>query len=194
MRKKSCLQKLGWMAPLLLTAVTVFSQPTFPENGVADNREGCYAFTNATIVKDGTNYIKYATLVIRKGKIIAVGTGSNCFRRMPWTIDCSGKFIYPSFIDIYAGLRYCDSANHRAGRFWWWRWFLILHNQPQLASGTKGAYGWNEAIRSTADAYKVFAVDEAKAKPLREAGFGTVLSHVKDGIARGTGYRGYISR
>ena len=26
-----------------------------------------------------------------------------------------------------------------------------------------------------------------KAKPLREAGFGTVLSHVRDGIARGTG-------
>ena len=34
---------------------------------------------------------------------------------------------------------------------------------------------------------KVFAVDDTKAKPLRDAGFGTVLSHVKDGIARGTG-------
>jgi hypothetical protein len=29
--------------------------------------------------------------------------------------------------------------------------------------------------------------DEARANPLRESGFGTVLSHVKDGIARGTG-------
>ncbi|HKC35942.1 MAG TPA: amidohydrolase family protein, partial [Chitinophagaceae bacterium] len=38
-----------------------------------------------------------------------------------------------------------------------------------------------------ADAFKVFAIDDNKAKPLREAGFGTVLSHVRDGIARGTG-------
>ena len=35
--------------------------------------------------------------------------------------------------------------------------------------------------------FKVFAIDDAKAKPLREAGFGTVFSHVRDGIARGTG-------
>ena len=59
--------------------------------------------------------------------------------------------------------------------------------QPQLATAAKGPYGWNQAIKSDADAYKVFAVDDAKAKPLREAGFGTVLSHVRDGIARGTG-------
>ncbi len=52
-------------------------------------------------------------------------------------------------------------------------------------SGTKGAYGWNQAIKSDADAYKVFTADDAKAKPLREAGFGTVLSHVRDGIKQG---------
>ncbi len=37
------------------------------------------------------------------------------------------------------------------------------------------------------DVYKVFSVSETTAKPLREAGFGTVLTHVKDGVARGTG-------
>src|SRR6185295_12846917 len=75
MRKRSCLKKLQWMALLLLPAVTAFSQQTFPENGVADTREGCYAFTNATIVKDGQTTLNNATLVIRKGKIISVGTG-----------------------------------------------------------------------------------------------------------------------
>ena len=64
---------------------------------------------------------------------------------------------------------------------------FIARQQPQLTTATKGAYGWNQAIKSDADAFKVFAVDDAKAKPLREAGFGTVLSHVRDGIARGTG-------
>ena len=56
-----------------------------------------------------------------------------------------------------------------------------------METATKGAYGWNQAIKSDVDAYKSFTVDDAKAKPLRDAGFGTVLSHVKDGIARGTG-------
>ena len=33
----------------------------------------------------------------------------------------------------------------------------------------------------------LFDADDTKARPLREIGFGTVLTHVKDGIARGTG-------
>ncbi len=41
-----------------------------------------------------------ATLVIKDGKIIAVGT----WCKVPAgavEVDCKGKFIYPSFIDIY---------------------------------------------------------------------------------------------
>lgn len=51
----------------------------------------------------------------------------------------------------------------------------------------KGPFGWNQAIKSEVDVYKVFSVSDATAKPLREAGFGSVLTHVKDGVARGTG-------
>lgn len=180
MRKRSYFQKIGWMAWLHLLAVTAFSQPTFPENGVADTREGCYAFTNATIVKDGQTTLNNATLVIRKGRIIAVGTGV-AIPKDAVTIDCSGKFIYPSFIDIYADYGTpVPQPNTGPGQF-------SPGTQPQLISGTKGAYGWNQALKCDADAYRVFAVDDTKAKPLREAGFGAVLSHVKDGIARGTG-------
>jgi imidazolonepropionase-like amidohydrolase len=163
------------------------SQQTFPENGVADNREGCYAFTNATIVKDGQTTLTNATLIIRKGKIIAVGAGVTVPKDAV-TIDCSGKFIYPSFIDIYAdyGTGSTLPATTGRGNFGGGGGFNPAQ-QPQIESGMKGAYGWNEAIRSDADAYKVFTVDDGKAKPLREAGFGTVLSHVRDGIARGTG-------
>ena len=37
------------------------------------------------------------------------------------------------------------------------------------------------------EAYKIFSADDAKAKALRDIGFGSVLTHQKDGIARGTG-------
>lgn len=57
----------------------------------------------------------------------------------------------------------------------------------QLTSNTKGAAGWNQAIKPEFNASNNFTADEKSAKPLRELRFGTVLTHQKDGIARGTG-------
>jgi hypothetical protein len=56
-----------------------------------------------------------------------------------------------------------------------------------MLSNTKGAYGWNQAIKSETDISKTFAVNETKAKELRGIGIGTVLTHQMDGISRGTG-------
>jgi imidazolonepropionase-like amidohydrolase len=154
------------------------TQVTFPENGVADPRHGHYAFTNATIVKDAENTLSNAVLIIKDGKIMAVGSNL----KVPSgavEVDCRGKYIYPSFIDIYAD--YGTSIQQRQGGG------FTPGQQSQLSTNTRGAYGWNQAIKSEANAYEVFAVDDAKAKTLRENGFGTVLSHVRDGIARGTG-------
>jgi imidazolonepropionase-like amidohydrolase len=155
------------------------AQQTFPLNDVADPRDGTYAFTNTTIVKDAQTTLQNATLVIKDGKIIAVGAKVSVPKEAV-VVDCKDKYIYPSFIDIYSD--YGTPIPQRpqgAG--------LDFFARGQLTSNTKGAYGWNQAIKSDAEAYKVFTADEAKAKPLRDAGFGAVLSHVKDGIARGTG-------
>ena len=179
MRKPKLLLGLVWMAGLLSTALPSNAQVTFPENGVADTRHGHFAFTNATIVKDGSTTLSKATLIIKDGKIVAVGNNL----KVPSSaveIDCQGKYIYPSFIDIYAD--YGTSLPVRTGPTG-----FNPGQQSQLATATKGAYGWNQAIKADVDAFRVFNVDDAKAKPLREAGFGTVLSHVRDGIARGTG-------
>src|SRR5205085_5041289 len=90
-------------------------------------------------------------------------------------VNCAGKYIYPSFIDIYADYGIPVAPRQQQGG-----------GLAQGESSAKGAYGWNQAIKSDVDAYKIFSVDESKAKPLRDLGFGTVLSHVRDGIARGT--------
>ncbi len=168
------------LAILILCCLHVTAQPTFPENGVASPRHGHYAFTNATIVKDGVTTISNATLVIKDGKIVAVGASL----KVPAgavEVDCKGKFIYPSFIDIYADYGIATPQRTTGGN-------QFNFAQPaQLETSTKGAFGWNQAIKSDVDAYKVFVVDDTKAKALRDLGFGTVLSHVKDGIARGTG-------
>jgi imidazolonepropionase-like amidohydrolase len=166
---------------LLLSGIFILSstnaQVSFPVNGIAEPREGCYAFTNATLVKDAQNTIQQATLVIRKGKIIAAGAKAD-IPKDAVVIDCKGKYIYPSFIDIYSD--YGVSAPQRSGSF-------DFRAPAQLATATKGAYGWNQAVRPETDAFRIFTADNVKAKALRETGFGTVLSHLKDGIARGTG-------
>jgi imidazolonepropionase-like amidohydrolase len=182
MRRTLFYHRLVFVLALFSASITLRGQVTFPENGVADPRHGHYAFTNATIVKDGATTLNNATLVIKNGKIVAIGTNI----KVPAgavEVDCKDKYIYPSFIDIYAD--YGTTLPQRQGGAGGGQ--FNFSQQPQLNTATKGAYGWNQAIKTDADAYKVFAVDDAKAKPLREVGFGTVLSHVRDGIARGTG-------
>lgn len=168
---------------LLFCGVLLFSlvgkgQETFPLNDVADPKYSHYAFTNATIVKDANTTITNGTLIIKDGKIVAVGQGL----KVPAgaiEVNVSGKYIYPSFIDIYSDYG-TPAQQPRQGGF-------DFFARSQLTSNTKGAYGWNQAIRPEVDAYKAFAADPTKAKALRDLGFGTVLTHVKDGIARGTG-------
>ena len=155
------------------------AQVTFPVNGITDPRIGCYAFTNATIVKDGQTTLNKATLVIRDGRITGVGT-SAFIPKDAVVINCTGKYIYPSLIDIYTdyGIPQPQRAAPAAGGFF---------APQQFATSTKGAYGWNQAIRSEVNAADIFAVDDKAAKSLRDLGFGSVLTHQKDGIARGTG-------
>ncbi len=180
MRKTNFFSKLVFVLVFLPTAMVVQAQVTFPENGVADPRHGHYAFTNATIVKDATTTLTNAILVIKDGRITAVGAGL----KVPAgavEIDCKGKYIYPSFIDIYSDYG-TPSRQQTAGGGG-----FNFNQPPQLETAVKGPFGWNQAIKSDVDVFKVFSVSDATAKPLREAGFGSVLTHVKDGVARGTG-------
>ncbi|MGN8039091.1 amidohydrolase family protein [Chitinophaga sp. 22321] len=163
------------LAALLATGSFARAQETFPVNGIADPREGCFAFTHATIVKDAQTTVQNATLVIRDGKIVDAGTGV-VVPKDAVVLDCKGKYIYPSLVDIYSSYGLSDAK--RSGSAW--------NAAPQFLSNTKGAYGWNQAIRSEVNAVDLFAADDGKARPLREAGFGTVLSQQPDGIARGT--------
>jgi len=164
---------------LLIAGFNAFSQETFPVNGVADPRERIFAFTHATIVKDAQTTISNGTLLIKDGSIVAVGPSVSIPANAVVT-DCSGKFLYPSFIDIYSdyGIAIPQRQSNPPS---------FYTGPAQINTNTKGAFGWNQAIKPETDGSKIFAADDTKAKPLRELGFGTVLTHQKDGIARGTG-------
>src|SRR5437868_6349899 len=161
---------------LLLSVIRAEAQVTYPVNDIANPREGCYAFTNATIVRDLQHPEQNATMVIRQGKIESVGAGA-VIPKDAVVIDCKGKWIYPSFIDMYSD--YGTQPATRGGP--------NFGGNSQMISNTKGPYGWNQAIKSENDVSKLFAVNESKAKELRGIGFGVVLTHQMDGISRGTG-------
>ncbi|MBL0308934.1 MAG: amidohydrolase family protein [Bacteroidetes bacterium] len=149
-------------------------ETTFPSNGPDDYREGIHAFTNATIWKNFNTKMENATLVIRDGRIVDAGNGI-AIPKGAIVHDMKGKFIYPSFIDLFTdyGMPEATKSKGKEG--------------PQLESDVKGAYGWNQAIHTDFYADRNFSVDNDKAEEWRKQGFGTVLSHRKDGIARGTG-------
>lgn len=162
---------------LVLVSVTVnlFAQETtFHRNGPDDYREGVHAFTHAVIFKTYNTRLEDATLLIRDGKVVEVGTNV-ALPKGAIVHDMKGKFIYPSFIDMYSsyGLPEPKKGPNPEG--------------PQMESNTKGAYGWNQAIHADYSAIKSYTVDDKKADEWRKVGFGTVLTLNKDGIARGTG-------
>lgn len=168
--------KLLCVCCLLVFVAT--AQETFPVNGVADMRNGYFAFTNATIVKDAQTTLQNATLIIKNGKIVSAGINITVPKDAV-TVDCKGKWIYPSFIDLFSDYGVAaperpNTTNYDYGNF-------------QNLSNTKGAYSWNQSLKPETDASKLFVANSDKAKDLRSAGFGTVLTHQQDGVARGTG-------
>jgi imidazolonepropionase-like amidohydrolase len=163
---------------LLLTGAAAFAQETFPVNGVRDLRSGSYAFTNATIIQNASTKIEKATLVIKQGKIVAVGVGLE-IPKDAVVVDCNGKYIYPSFVDPLTDYGAGTPKRTNAG--------FNFGAPGQFLSNKPGAYNWNQAVKPEINTVEAFTLDEAVAASYRNNGFGTVLTHVKDGIVRGTG-------
>ena len=154
--------------------ITTKAQTTFPTNGAPFNPHTVYAFVNATIYIDYETLIKNGTLLIQDGKVLNAGEKVEIPKGAAIT-DLNGKYIYPSFIDLYSdyGLPPIKKEKRQPG--------------PHMESSEKGAFGWNESIRSNSESYKLFVHSTEKAEELKKMGFGSVLSCPKDGIVRGSG-------
>ncbi|MDP3556048.1 MAG: amidohydrolase family protein [Bacteroidota bacterium] len=159
-------------------SLSFFSQTTFPTNSAPFNTHSIYAFVNATIFVDFETVIKSGTLLIQDGKVLNVGEKLELPKNAV-VYDLKGKFIYPSFIDLYSDY----GLSHEKGLAQGQR----KSHPPQMESNVKGAYGWNQAIKSDYEANKFFIKNKDKADELKKLGFGSVLSCLKDGVVRGSG-------
>jgi imidazolonepropionase-like amidohydrolase len=164
------MRKLLFLFPsFFMLSHCLISQTTFPTNGAPDIIHTLYAFSNCTLHVDADVTIINATLLIQDGKILSVGEKLES-PKAAISVDLKGKHVYPAFIDLCSdyGMPEIKRADHA--------------DAPK-----KGAYGWNQAIKSEAEAHKLFLHNQQKADELRKLGFGSVLTIQKDGIVRGSG-------
>ncbi|WP_250434249.1 amidohydrolase family protein [Hanstruepera flava] len=158
----------------LLCCLYTSAQKYFPKNdGVKVEKSNYTAFTNATIYTSPAEVIQNATLLIKDGMVVASGSNVN-IPKNSIVYDVSGKYIYPSFIDVYTSFGIQNPK--RAER----------SNAPQYDASREGYY-WNDHIRPEQDAIEHYNFDAKSAKEFREAGFGIVNTHISDGIIQGTG-------
>lgn len=163
------------IAAILLVFSALYAQaqnPTFPVNGAPDNRHTIFAFTNAHIQADPETVIN-GTMLVQDGIIIDIGPSVK-IPKGAMVYDMKGKWIYPSFVDSYSTYGMPEVKRGQWSPF------------NQTENSRAGAFGWNEALKPEQDASKSFTSNAESAEQFRNLGFGTVMTLMKDGIARGT--------
>lgn len=161
---------------LLICSFSSVAQETFTINGVRDDRSNYYAITNAIIHVSPTKTVKKASLIIKEGKIISVNTNNNVPKGAA-EINAEGKHIYASFIDANSNYGMPDVTQ---GSFWSW-------TKPEnIGPQNPKAYNANDAIKANNKASNLFKADNKKAEAMRKIGFGSALTYLPDGVARGT--------
>lgn len=141
-------------------------------NGLSDERNTIYAFTNANIFVQYNQFLSNATLLIQKDKVLSYGTQTQ-IPAGATIIDVKGMYIYPAFIDIFCNYGMPENSGKAK-----------TESSKNIATGS---YYKNTAIRSHIKASELFSYQEKDASALRKIGFGYMVSHIADGIARGTG-------
>ena len=160
---------------MLMCTIVVQAQEYFPTNsGIKTTKNTTVAFTNAKIYVTPTQVLKKGTLLVKDGKVLAVGKNVKIPKGTKM-VNLSGKTIYPSFIEVYSDFGVKKPTPVRS-----------VSRSMQYEANRKGYY-WNDHIRPETDAFSSFKYNDSKAKSLLKAGFGVVNTHQHDGIIRGNG-------
>src|SRR5690606_12850825 len=157
---------------VLATPWCSYAQETFPVNGAPDHREHYYFLEGATIHVNPDEPIENGNILIHHGKIIAIGR--NIEKPNDAILkDVTGSHIYPSFIDLSTTYGIPEALEQGS-----------RPNQQVFTSGKPGAFSWNESLIPEYEASSEFHHDQKEATQYRRIGFGTVLTHRKNGILR----------
>src|SRR5690554_1471123 len=144
----------------------LFGQTTTPQIGIKD-KQAVYTLLKDGIVHSQPGKTDTLSFLIYKNTIISVGGFSELEIPENTVVqNWAGYHIYPSFIEFNSG--YGLPPIHNAGK---------SQNRPVY---------WNDAIHPEVDAADFFTPNEKEAESMQKMGFGYSVSHIKNGIMRGT--------
>ncbi len=182
------MKKLLFLFVLFLPLTLSAQDDNTPIAGVSDKRTEIYLFKNARVVSDCQTTLENTDILVSKGRIEAIGKNLS-FPKGTIVIDLTGKTVYPSFIDVYAGnygIKIQTQGPETSP-------FAALFNpsQPGRPSSVQTpeprvANYWNDGIHASFDVAAEFIPDPKSADEYRQAGFGAVVTFKTEGIARGT--------
>jgi imidazolonepropionase-like amidohydrolase len=145
--------------------------------GEADIRNGRTAIRHVKLWVSADRVVENGQLVFENGRVVYAGpdAGAPSLTTGTQQLDGTGKILYPAFVELISDLGMPAVVPIPGGI-----------QAPQYGrQQTVGTY-WNEHIRSGQAASELVKMDEKGAEGFRKMGFGTVLTHQRDGIARGT--------
>ena len=145
-----------------------------PKNGMVESNAAYYAFTHATIMASPGEVITNGTLLIKSDEIVKIGKRV-LIPNDAVEIDCEGRTIIPSFVELSTSVGVPVAKSKKTGR------------SPQLESMKQGPYYWNEAIHPELNASELYTSNQTENKALIKSGYGFAMTHQQDGIARGKG-------
>lgn len=184
------------MRRLLIIALSFFQLAGFaqvatePVTGVSDKRPEIYGFKNAKVYIDYQTVAENTDFLVSGGRITAVGKNL-VFPKGTIVTDLSGKTVYPSFIDPYAG-NYGIRTQQQASSSAQQSYVVAVSQQGSRQTATapvpepRTAGYWNEGIKASFNFTDEFIPDSRTAAEYRQAGFGAVVAFKSDGLARGT--------
>lgn len=171
----------------LLSFQLYAQQDNAPVVGVSDKRVEIYGLKNARVVADYMTTLENTDILISNGRIESIGSNLN-FPKGSIVYDMTGKTIYPSFVDVYAG-NYGIKTATSAAQTNPYSAMIIAQAGGRSSAGSpeaRVADYWNDGINTSFNVADEFIPDTKTATEYRQIGFGAVVTFKEDGIARGT--------
>ena len=172
---------------LLLISIQIRAQQdNAPVTGVSDKRVEVYGLKNARIMVDYQTTLENSDILISNGRIEAIGANL-VFPKGTIIFDLTGKTVYPSFVDVYAG-NYGIKTSSPAPDANPYAVFMNPQGRSSAAVTPQARIAdyWNDGINASFDISTEFIPDTKVAAEYRQIGFGAVVAFKADGIARGT--------
>ena len=145
-----------------------------PHTGIKEKAKPPHAFINCKIQQSQSVVFEDAILIVKGNRIVDVGNDIS-IPNDAIIHDLKGKYIYPSFIELYSDLNIQKEVKKNRS------------SSPQYKTSKDGPYYWNEAVRPEYNSVENITSNYEKLTPFLKKGYGLVVSHQKNGVVRGTG-------